>query len=188
MSSPERQQKTPRSVINSLVGAMAAAGPAQPESPRLTRGEVASLRRASPEQPGSPTFWRICMRFVEPHVYPSGRWSDETESKWIAILALIADLHALHAPNRPIGAALREAGVSELRLLKLLRSSGRELRYHLRATSKLVATRGQRSDLNDWAELILNDSASSGRSLRRSVARAYYRPERNDNDPRGDFS
>ncbi len=164
------------SVIHTLVVAMNNERSNTP-GPRISRGDIAALRRASPSDPGAPTFWRVCTQYVEPHLYTNAHWSNDLESRWITILAMLAELHPLHRRGASAGGAMHNAGVGEQRLFKALRSSGKELLATTRALTRLVANRGATSDLAEWARLVLYQNKTSGRNIRRKLARDYYRSE-----------
>ena len=144
---------------------------------RLGPGDLAQLRRLRPEvAPGAPAFWRLATGPLEPEGYQLawGHDPDEREARWAVILAAMARLQGFHDPKVPLGRALAEAGVSEGRLLRLLRARGVALFDTLRVTVHQIANGAQRVDCAELAELVLTSGRDDEDSIRRRVARHYY--------------
>ena len=141
-------------------------------------GDLADLRRMQPGRPGCPAFWRLAAAVLEPqgHLPPGdGLARERAESHWGTILAGMAHGKDLHRKGRPLGRALAESGVSELRLLRLLRATDQALLDLVRVTVHQVASEGVTFDWVEMADLILSDGATREDSVRRRIARAYYR-------------
>ena len=152
-------------------------------APRLARvianldpGSAAALRRGPLAGAGAAAFWKLAAEYAS-----SGAARDE--AGWAALIQAIAiltpkgretDRRPAHDPTIPMGAALYEAGVSELRLARLL-GAPREMRRDLalRLCRRLAATEHKRFHLRTLAELILFGSENTNRR----IARDYYRAE-----------
>lgn len=142
----------------------------------LPAGDVAALRRLSPDDPGSPGFWKIVVSYLEPAgALPDGGSSrEEVEVRWAAILNVLARLGPLHRPGRRLGRALAACGFSELRLARLLRASGEPLVHESLMAGRFLAAKGEPADVTDLARLILSDGRSDADRVRRWIARDYY--------------
>lgn len=142
----------------------------------LDPGSAAALRRGPLAGAGAAAFWRLAAEYAS-----SGAARDETG--WAAFVQAIAiltpkgretDRTPAHDPKVPMGAALHEAGISELRLARLL-DAPREMRRDLavRLCRRLAATEHKRFDLRTLEKLILFDDDHTSRR----IARDYYRAE-----------
>ena len=142
----------------------------------LDPGSAAALRRGPLAGAGAAAFWKLAAEHAS-----SGAVRDETG--WAALVQAIAILTPkgreigrtpAHDPKVSMGAALHEAGISELRLARLL-DAPREMRRDLalRLCRRLAATEHKRFDLRTLEKLIL---FGSDRTSRR-IARDYYRAE-----------
>lgn len=156
--------------LRSLVGRLAAAM-AGPMSP----GDVAALRRLDPHDPSNSAFWRIAGEVLRPTGFlPDGPGADAAERRWAVILQAMATLSGLHRPGRKLGAALVEAGFSELRFSRLLRADGDALADEVRTAAAFLAAKAEPVDLADLAELVLTTKPDRVEALRRRLARGYY--------------
>ena len=142
---------------------------------RLDPGSAAALRRGPLAGAGAAAFWKLAAE------YAPGTARDE--EGWAALIQAIAiltpkgreaDRRSAHDPTVPMGAALYKAGVSELRLARLL-GAPKELRRDLavRACRRLAATEHKQFHLRTLAELILHGSEETNRR----IARDYFRAE-----------
>ena len=135
------------------------------------RGEVASLRRLSPEHPDSPAFWRYVVNLISPE-WPL---TVQEESCWAAIISSMARMLPFpHQKGRSVGKVLAEQGFAEQRLLKLLRIEGPGLWTALRRLSIFLASRGASIDWVTLSRLILVRDEARSEEIRRSIARDYY--------------
>lgn len=164
---PEIRETEPRSTdhIGSLVNELATRISA------MGTGDRAELRRGDPDDPGGPAFWKL----VVSHLAPRGFIDldaphSATLSKWVVILAALAELEGLHNPRAHLGRALAEAGYSELRLTRLLRSEGSQLLDLVRQMVRFLASKAVDVDVADIARLVLSD----GDWIRHSIASRYY--------------
>ena len=145
----------------------------------LDPGSAAALRRGPLVGAGAAAFWKLVAEYA-----PDGATLDE--EGWANLVQAIAiltpkgtetDRKRAHDPTIPMGAALYEAGVSELRLARLL-DAPREMRRDLavRLCRRLAATDRKRFDLRTLAVLILDGSEKTKKTNHR-IARDYYRAE-----------
>jgi CRISPR type I-E-associated protein CasB/Cse2 len=138
-------------------------------------GSLAALRRLDPKRPDGAAFWWL----VAEHD-PSGFHDDRVASALAAVIQGMAIAHPFHRPlsgRRRLGEAMAEAGVSEARLLRLLRTPASELPEELRRLARLMAAKGDagRFDWIDAFALLLWAEGEPGERERRAVARDYYR-------------
>ncbi len=147
----------------------------------LGPGDVAELRRLRPEGALGPAFWRIVQKHLEPAGLLSGERSNlQQEDLWVVILSGMARTPSLHNPGSPLGKSLAEAGVSELRLLRLLQARGDSLFKQVATLAGLLASKGQSFNWVELARLVLHQDSpdwtyrDDARKLRRKVARNYY--------------
>jgi CRISPR type I-E-associated protein CasB/Cse2 len=154
--------------IRSVVGSLA--GQLKLESGPIPPGDRAELRRGW-NDPFRPAFWRVAVRVLE----PAGLLGDpKRERHWAAVLAGLAESADLHRPRHPFGRAMKEAGVSEARLLRLLRADGESLRDALRGVVHQLRAAGQRFDWAEPALLLLHPDKKD--AVRKRIAMGYYRP------------
>lgn len=142
----------------------------------LHPGEVADLRRLSPDDPGGPAFWRIWAGILVPEgqIPDRGEARDRGERRWAAILGAMARLRSLHDFKRPLGRSLAEANVSELRLVRLLRSRDDALLDGIRILAQTLAAKSVPTNPTDIAWLVLTDGTGGAETTRRRIARDYY--------------
>jgi CRISPR type I-E-associated protein CasB/Cse2 len=153
------------SLIRQIAGDLADAG----------TGELAELRRLKPDDPGGSAFWRIVVTRLDPNHLPGGSPArDDALRRWAVILRALAELDGLHDPSRRLGAALAEVGVSELRLNKLLRSSGEPLFDEVRTVAHQLATAALSADLTGIARLVLSEGQPHEQAVRQTIANDYY--------------
>jgi CRISPR system Cascade subunit CasB len=137
-------------------------------------GDLAQLRRLDPEAPDSRAFWALIARHLP------AAWDDNRLQRALAPvvrgMAIACPFHRAHeGERRGLGRALAEAGVSEHRLLRLLRAGSERLANELRQLAQLVKSKGDdaRFDWSDALWLILTADGDDHR-LRRRIARDYY--------------
>ena len=145
---------------------------------RLDPGSAAALRRGPLAGAGAAAFWKLAAE----HAPGAAR----DEEGWAALIQAIAiltpkgretDRSPAHDRTIPMGTALYKAGVSDLRLARLL-DAPREMRRDLavRLCRRLAATDHKRFDLRTLADLILYGSEKTKKTNHR-IARDYYRAE-----------
>ena len=144
---------------------------------QLSPGDLAALRRIEPADPAEPAFWNAVGRWLEPAGTlppPESPGRDAAETRWAVVLGAMAWLKGLHRPGRRLGSALASAGLSELRLTRLLRASGASLPDLLRAATHQLVSRAEPVDVEDLAWLVLTADTPRGERTRRRVARDFY--------------
>jgi len=143
----------------------------------LSPGDLAELRRLDPLDPACPAFWKVATLYLDgtPWMPFEGPYRDVSEQRWAAILGSMAYTTGLHRPGRRLGAALADAGFSELRFVRLLRASGRALLDAVALTARFLSAKGESFDCYDVTSLVLSDKRDHGESERRRIARDYYR-------------
>ena len=190
---PPREKKRPR--IGSSVGSAAR----MLGGDVLGNGDRAALRRISPEAPFTPALWKMLYDLEQqdpPGWFGPGARRNERqhawERRWATLLMGMAFCarpqeseprkQHLHDYETALGAALFEAGWSELRLTRLLRSTGEGLEVELRRVAQRLDSASQLANWLDVANLLFNqpdDASPKARDFaekhRLSVARSYYR-------------
>ena len=160
--------------------------------PDFPRGDLAGLRRMSPEAADVPAFWRIAARY-------DLLGSEEIERKWRLIIHGIALMTPTtrggnaHDPRRRVGAALyagpeprrATAFYSETRLNRLLTARGKMTQTLLSRMFRMLASAGVSFDWREMAHLVLNEGYNESKTeqARRRIARSYYREERRQASP-----
>lgn len=157
-------------------------------------GTVAALRRARPGDTCG-AFLLLAFDLLERHGTRDGTSkrassdSERRETRWLVYASLIARTALPRLPGRgggddaprslargrtPFGAALALAGVSEPRVLKLLRAHDKALFDAARAVVQKLVSEGQDFDPTQLARLLLSDTLSSEAQCRRSIGYEYY--------------
>lgn len=138
-------------------------------------GSLAALRRLDPAAPDGAAFWRLVAEFAP------ALFDDERGLRILAAvvrgMAIAHPFHLALGDRRPLGVAMAEADVTEARLLRLLRVDRDELPEELRRLARLMASKGDagRFDWTDAVWLLLG--SRNGETVRRRIARDYYRTE-----------
>lgn len=142
----------------------------------LSNGELAELRRISPEEPFTPTLWRL---LLSRDLDKAPHWIDqvEWEKRWATLLMGMAHCAPYLDMNRSLGAALFEAGWSELRLDKLLRARDEQLNFLIRRVAHYLANKSQPANWADVARLLFFQGGKTSEEVRIGISRAYYRAE-----------
>jgi CRISPR system Cascade subunit CasB len=139
-------------------------------------GDLAELRRLSPRDLSAPVFWKLAAT----HLIPNGLLgaqpsrSEQQEHAWAVILSCMAQMKGLHRASRSPGHALRDAGFSELRFTRLLRSRDGALLDNLRGAARYLVSKGEAVDWTDLAALALYPEGTFAERLRRRIARDFY--------------
>lgn len=158
-------ENTIQSVIGKIAYAM---------EDHLSSGDLAQLRRVSPDAPYTPALWKVLLTYV-PESWTKGPKQDEKELRWSALLMGMAMTTGLHNPNTPLGRALVEAGWSELRFVRLMQVRGDDLIKDVRRLASFLASKSQPADWSDVAQLLFNQEGEWAERHRRRIARDYYR-------------
>lgn len=146
-------------------------------------GHLAALRRLDAAA-HAPTFWQLLAELADA-AFEQRRACDALA----AVMRGMAIAHPFHRPRdgrRPLGSALAEAGVSEARLLRLLRINRDELPEELRRLARLMASKGDAGRF-DWADAFDLLFWDDGEPIRRRIARDYYRRQYRQEHPSADM-
>lgn len=144
----------------------------------LGPGDVATLRRVVPGGEVPSFFWHLVFDVLEPrHLLFEGdeRVRDTAERRWLALVAGMATARGLHRRGVRLGRALVDAGVSEMRFLRLLRRQGDALLDEVATLARLLTAKRQVVDWLDVVKLVLSDGRDDAETVRRNIARDYYR-------------
>lgn len=139
----------------------------------LSNGELAQLRRISPEQPFTPALWRLLM-MLELQQAPEWMSQHQWERRWALILMAMAHCRGLQNFEISFGEALAKAGWSELRFVKLMKSKDQLLETQIRQVSRFLAGKNQPANWAEAAELILYQSGEAAEKIRVNISRKYY--------------
>jgi len=140
---------------------------------RLSTGELANLRRASPEEPYTPALWKVLFECV-PESWTAGANRDLKERRWAALLMSMAACPNLHDPTVSVGEALAEAGWSELRFVRLMKFKDKDLFLAMRRLAAYLVSKNQAANWTDLADLILDQNGPWAEKHRRRISRDYY--------------
>jgi hypothetical protein len=89
----------------------------------------------------------------------------------------MALLQGQHTHQVPFGKGLAVAQVSPLRVERLLRAHGSALLDLVKSMAHQLSSKGVKFDQVGLVELVLSDGAPYEESIRRSIARSFYRIE-----------
>ena len=144
----------------------------------LDPGSAAALRRGPQHGAGVAAFWKLLARYG-----PTSEMDGNREEGWAVLMQAIAILtpkgrrveHAaivsVHDPQIPLGVATHDAGVSDLRLARLLTAPlGMRRTLTVRLCRRLAAGEQRRFDLRTLARFILYRGDDAGRQ----IAKEYY--------------
>jgi CRISPR system Cascade subunit CasB len=171
----ETPETPPVRVVPSLFSLVASINAAIQHT--VSKGDSAELRRLDPENPSCAAFWRLSAMYLQEQLPSHGEYRDEAERKWACIFQSMAQLGGLTQSNARLGQALLDAGYSELRFTKLLRSTGPKLRNAVREAARFLASKGKAANPFELAQLILSDNQSNQEKVRRDIARNYYKTQ-----------
>ena len=139
-------------------------------SDELPLGDRAMLRRMTPFQRPPLAFFRLACRDLP------ADWEGQRR-EWMTLVAGMALMcPSPHRPDRPVGLALAEAGLSESRLERLLAAEGDVLSTILLRTAYLLGANGMAANWVDFAGLLFAAERDEKENLRLAIARDFYRP------------
>jgi CRISPR system Cascade subunit CasB len=157
---PEKSERSLSDDLGSLCGFLG--------HPQFPTGELASLRRMTPDMPPGFSFHKLLLRTG---IDVRG---DDAERRWTIVVAMLASLAGMYAPDLPLGTALAKAGLSELRFVRLLRADD-TLAAEVRSVSHILSSKAIAFDHRQLARLVLIQQAGPSEQLRRQIARDYYK-------------
>lgn len=141
---------------------------------RVSVGDLASLRRMDPRKPPA-AFYKLEGMVLDPILPPRQEYLHDLETRWAAIVLGLVLLGQRHDFSRRFGLALAEANWSEVRFTRLIRADVAQLVDELPALARFFAAKNVRVDWSIAARLILPSTEESAESVRRSIARDFYR-------------
>ena len=130
------------------------------------RGDLAELRRLTPEQPSAPAFFRILAR-VAPEA------GVETMRRYAHFLRILA-LNPEALSGDRLGAVMAASGVSESRVQRLLTARGAAMCVQLRLIARRLANSGN-LPWRGFADLLLTTDDEQAENARLRIARDYWR-------------
>ncbi|MEZ5936182.1 MAG: hypothetical protein R3F54_30630 [Alphaproteobacteria bacterium] len=138
-------------------------------------GDLATLRRLDPDCPDGRAFWALVHGYAEP------AFDDDRAARALAaVIRCLAIAHPFHRPKdgerRGFGDALALAGVSEMRLLRILNLQAKDLPNELRRLARLLASKGD-AGRADWSQAFALLHGRDGEKIRTDIAKAYYRQQ-----------
>ncbi len=140
----------------------------------MSAGDRASLRKMRPDDLHQPAFWKLSTGILQPVLPPdSTPLRDAQERRWAVVVAAAAA--ANHSPAMRFGAALARAGLSELRLVRLLRARGEQIPDAVRTVAHQLVTAALPFDFAELAWLVLSEGRDDEDRARQQIARDYYR-------------
>jgi CRISPR type I-E-associated protein CasB/Cse2 len=160
-----------RQSVGSLVSAIAAfleGGGA------ISTGDVAALRRMDPRHPDA-AFFKIEGLVLDDHLPGDADARADLETRWAAVVAGLAQLGSLHVPGDRLGDVLADVQYSELRFARLVRADVDRLVDELPSLARLLSAKGAQVDWTGAAQLILSAGGRNEESIRRHIARDYFR-------------
>lgn len=147
-------------------------------SDRTSPGDLAELRRLDPRRGTVTTggaFWRIVVGDLERYDLLDGYADKSALRRWMAILQGLAMVYDLNGEALRLGQAMARAGISEARLIRLLRASGDPLLAHVRPIAHQLRSQAQPVRWADMARLVLSDGRDHADTVRQHIASDYYR-------------
>lgn len=169
---PEPSGRDPLAIARDLI--------CEPDRRRaLSPGDLAELRRLTPDNPAAPSMWRVFTSAFKGREFPA----DDQLPGWACALQVLAQLGELgRREGAWLGPALAEAGLSELRLVRLLRAERPAIWNEVRSAAHFLAQKGVAVNGAQLALLSLLLPGSQLDQLRRQIAHGYYRQLHRQND------
>lgn len=137
----------------------------------LTAGDTAALRRMDPRKPAA-AFYKLSALALEDQ---ESTWAGEREARWAAIVVGLAHMGDLHHSGSRLGDALAMAAFSELRFARLLRADRDRLIDELPMLARFLVAKGMPADWTQAALLLQSVNRSDEESVRRILAKQYFR-------------
>jgi CRISPR system Cascade subunit CasB len=155
-------------IVNRLAGLLRHAGGA------LSTRDVAALRRMNPTAPPA-AFFKLEGLALDDVLHGDGKRRDLDETRWAAVINGLAQMGNLHRSDAPLGRALGDAGFADLRFARLLRADADRLVVELPMLARYLVARDAPADWSDAARLMFSAGRADEETVRRRIAREYYR-------------
>jgi CRISPR type I-E-associated protein CasB/Cse2 len=141
---------------------------------RISKGDLAELRRVNNNDFNRPSFWKIITSYISDS--DSGEYpSTDKLRRWAVMLAGMARMAPNHHDlNIKLGVALARNNFPESRLLRLLRSSSSTFFDNIQRMCIFLASKGQKTNWVEVAELILTRDTGKKERIRERIAMDYY--------------
>jgi len=165
-STPEFNYTDYGSIVGKIAGMMRQEG-------SLSKGDIAELRRVSPNEPFTPALWRVLM-ILDLDESPPYINQEIWERRWATLMMGMAYCADLHNYKVSLGRALAEAGWSELRFVQLMRANGEILEAYLRRVAQFLSSKNQEANWTDLAWLLFAQSGGTAEKVRLNISRNYY--------------
>ena len=140
----------------------------------LSNGDLAELRRIDVNHPYTPALWKVLLAFV-PDAWTMGREQATKEKRWATLLMAMAINRGKHERSKRFGAALAEAGWSELRFVRLMEARDEALLAMFRQMAAFVSSKGITTNWVEPAKLLFEQDGERAETVRLNIAREYYR-------------
>ena len=143
-------------------------------------GTLARLRRTDPQSPPLD-FFRISVGLLDDSLPEKGERRDREESRWALLVSVMAVALGTSPETGgllgdvPFGMALGQAGVAEMRVLRLLEADTDQLPALVRHVVHQLVSKAQSFNVNDLADLVLDNGTERAERARRNIARNFYR-------------
>ncbi|MBI4705394.1 MAG: type I-E CRISPR-associated protein Cse2/CasB [Deltaproteobacteria bacterium] len=163
---PEGEPREParHSAVWALVHALEGADP----------GTLAALRRIRTDAL-PPAFFRVAATTLDEHLPESGPSRERLETRWAVVVQAMAMASESRLLGRvPLGKALAEAGVAEMRVLRLLEAHDELLADVVRTVVHQLVSKARTFSPTDLADLVLDDGSEHAERARRRIARFFY--------------
>jgi len=139
----------------------------------MSSGQLAELRRISPENPFTPTLWKLLYEYDLQDAW-LGLDQDTYERRMATLLMGMAHCAGLHDYGTRLGEALAESGWSELRFVRLMEARGETLEALMRRLAQYLASKGQKANWVNVAWLLLGQDGDRAETTRLGIARDFY--------------
>jgi len=138
---------------------------------RISKGELAKLKRIDMGEGYPPSFWKLMLRYV----WEEGELNLKNTKKWGVILSGMARMAPFHHNSEvSLGQALVKSNYAEGRFLRLLRSTGKTLEDSVRRISIFLSAKRQVVNWVEFAALILVNDPDKKEKIKERVAVDYY--------------
>jgi CRISPR system Cascade subunit CasB len=163
------EEVSPRVAVGTIAGLLAGDG-------FLSSGERATLRRVDPACPVTPALWRVLGQTHQ--LAPDGLSEDQKrrwERRWGLLILGMAHVPGLHRYEVALGAALAQAGWSEMRFVRLMEAGADALPVLVRRMAQYLASKEQPANWDDVRQLLFSVDRDYSEDVRLRIARSYYR-------------
>ncbi len=139
----------------------------------MSSGQLAELRRISPENPFTPALWKLLYEYDLQDAW-MGLDQNTYERRMATLLMGMAHCAGLHDYGTPLGRALAESGWSELRFVRLMEARGETLEALIRRLAQYLSSKGQPANWVNVAWLLLGQDRDHAETTRLRISRDYY--------------